>query len=150
MDKELKRAIILDNYQNPLNRGLLNDNNYIKHNSNSASCIDNIDMEIKIEDNVIRDIRFDGEACAISTSATSIMIHTFVGKSLEEAEKIIQNYENMIEEKEYDSNILEELIVYDDIYKQANRKNCALLPIEGLKEVIYNYKKKEKENATEK
>lgn len=150
MDKELKRAIILDNYQNPLNRGLLNDNNYIKHNSNSASCIDNIDMEIKIEDNVIRNIRFDGEACAISTSATSIMIHTFVGKSLEEAEKIIQNYENMIEEKEYDSNILEELIVYDDIYKQANRKNCALLPIEGLKEVIYNYKKKEKENATEK
>ncbi len=150
MDKELRRAIILDNYQNPINRGLVNDDSYIKHNSSATSCIDNIDMEIKIEDNMIKDIRFDGEACAISTSATSIMIHTFVGKTLVEAKEIIRNYENMIEEKEYDSNVLEELNVYDDIYKQANRKNCALLPIEGLKEVIYNYELKEKKNEEKK
>lgn len=146
MDKELKRAIIVDNYQNPINRGLVDDKNYIKHNSSATSCIDNIDIAVKFEDDIIKDIRFDGEACAISTSATSIMIHTFIGKSIEEAKEIIKNYENMIEEREYDSNILEELIVYDDIYMQANRKNCALLPIEGLKKIIEEYELKEKYN----
>lgn len=141
MDRELRREIILDNYQNPSNRGLKNDKKYIKINSNNESCIDNIDLEILIEEEIIKDIRFDGEACAISTSATSIMIHTFIGKKITEALKIIENYENMIEEKEYDSQILEELNVYEDIYKQANRKKCALLPIEGLKRVLQTYKK---------
>lgn len=142
MDKELRRAIILDNYQNPINKGLVEDDTYIKQNSSADSCIDDIDIQVKIEDDMIKDIRFDGEACAISTSATSIMIHTFVGKSLIEAKEIIRNYENMIDEKEFDSNILESLNVYDDIYKQANRKNCALLPIEGLKKIILEYETK--------
>ncbi len=141
MDKEIRREIILDNYQNPLNRGLTNDERYVKVNSNNDSCIDNIDLEILIEKDKIKDIRFDGEACAISTSATSIMIHTFVGKSIEEAKEIIKNYENMIDEKEYKSDRLEELNVYEDIYMQANRKKCALLPIEGLKRVLETYDK---------
>lgn len=142
MDKEVRREIILDNYQNPTNRGLVNKKEYLKVNSNNDSCIDNIDIEVKIENNKIEDMRFDGEACAISTSATSIMINTFLGKTIEEAKEIIKNYENMIDEKEYDSSILEELNVYEDIYKQANRKKCALLPIEGLKKLIERYEEK--------
>ena len=145
MDKEVRREIILDNYQNPTNRGLVNKEEYLKVNSNNDSCIDNIDIEVKIENNKIEDMRFDGEACAISTSATSIMINTFLGKTLEEAKEIIKNYESMIDEKEYDSSILEELNVYEDIYKQANRKKCALLPIEGLKKLIERYEEKENE-----
>lgn len=143
MDKEVRREIILDNYQNPTNRGLVNKEEYLKVNSNNDSCIDNIDIEVKIENNKIEDMRFDGEACAISTSATSIMINTFLGKTIEEAKEIIKNYESMIDEKEYDSSILEELNVYEDIYKQANRKKCALLPIEGLKKLIERYEEKE-------
>ena len=139
MEKEIRREIILDNYQNPSNRGLKQDERYMKINTNNASCIDNIDLEVFIEEGKIKDIRFDGEACAISTSATSIMINTFIGKSIEEAKKIIKNYENMIDEKEYDSDVLEELNVYEDIYKQANRKKCALLPIEGLKKILETY-----------
>ena len=34
----------------------------------------------------------------------------------------------MINEQEYDVDKLGELVVYDEIYKQPNRKNCALLP----------------------
>ena len=47
----------------------------------------------------------------------------------------------MIDEKEYDGDILEEAIVYDDIYKQANRKKCALLPWWGLEKVINQVRK---------
>jgi len=135
-DREVRREIILDNYQNPLNRGLTNDVHYIRENTNNESCIDNLDIEIKVVDGVLEDIRFDGEACAISTSATSIMIKMLLGKTINEARKILQNYDNMIEEKEYDKDILGELVVYDEIYKQPNRKKCALLPRDAIVKML--------------
>lgn len=136
MDSKLKRDIMLEHYQKPINRGLIEDDSYEKINTRNASCIDNLDLMIKIEDGVIKDIRFDGEACAISTSATSIMISTLIGKTVEEVSKIIDNYEKMLNEEEYDENILEELNVYDEVYKQPSRKRCALLPFEAIKKAI--------------
>lgn len=136
MDSNLKRTIILEHYQNPLHKGLIDDSSYIKVNANNESCIDNIDIMIKVENNKIIDIRFDGEACAISTSATSIMIESLLDKTIEEAEAIIEEYENMIHEKEYDKDLLKNLNAYDEIYKQPNRKKCALLPFVGLKKAL--------------
>ena len=136
MDSNLKREIILDNYHDPMNRGLIEDDSYIKVNTNSESCIDNLDFMMKIENDKVVDIKFDGEACAISTSATSIMIRTLIGKSLDEAIKILDNYRKMINEEEYDENLLGELMVYDDICKQPNRKGCALIPVRAIDKVL--------------
>ena len=136
MESNLRREIILENYQEPLNRGLVEDESYLKVNTNSESCIDNLDFMMKIEDNVIKDIRFDGEACAISTSASSIMIQTLIGKTVKEAKDILNNYKNMIQEKEYDEKLLGELIVYDEISKQPNRINCALLPSVAVEKML--------------
>lgn len=136
MDPILRREIILDNYQNPSRRGLVEDSSYIKVNTNNESCIDNLDIMYKIEDDIIKDICFDGDACAISTSATSIMIRSLIGKTKEEALNILENYEKMLNEEEYDKEVLGELNVYDEIYKQPNRKKCALLPFESLKKVF--------------
>lgn len=136
MDSNLRREIILENYQEPMNRGLIDDDSYLKVNTNSESCIDNLDFIMKIENGIIEDIRFDGEACAISTSATSIMIRKLIGKSVEEVKKILVNYESMINEKEYDKELLGELLVYDEIFKQPNRKNCALLPKVAIEKML--------------
>ena len=136
MDPILKREIMLENYEHPANRGLTDDESYIKINTNNESCIDNLDIMYKIDNGRLVDIKFDGEACAISTSATSIMIKSLIGKNKEEALKILENYENMLDEKEYDKDLLGELNVYDEIYKQPNRKKCALLPFESLRKVI--------------
>jgi len=136
MDNNLRREIILDNYQDPMNRGLIEDDSYLKINTNSESCIDNLDFMMKVEDGIIKDIRFDGEACAISTSASSIMIRSLIGKKKEEALEIIDNYQKMINEEEYDSEVLGELNVYDEICKQPNRKNCALLPGGAIKDML--------------
>ena len=136
MDNNLKRSIILEHYQNPINRGLIKDDSYIHINMNNESCIDEINLMVKIENNIIRDIKFDGEACAICTSATSIMIDTLMNKSIDEVRNIYNNYESMIDERDYDPSILEQAIVYDDIYKQPNRKKCALLPWWGIKKII--------------
>ena len=136
MNEDMKRTIILENYQNPRNRGLINDKSYITINTNSESCIDQIDLQIKVENNIVKDIRFDGEACAICTSSTSIMINSLIGKNINEALDIINNFENMIEEKEYNDEILGEAVVYNDIGRQPNRKMCALLTWEGTKGVL--------------
>ncbi len=136
MDQNLKREIILEHYQHPKNRGLIDDDTYIKVNTNNESCIDEIDLMVKLNNNKIEDVKFDGEACAICTSSTSIMIDTLIGKTIEEAKEIINNFNNMVDEKEYDASILEQANVYDDVYKQPSRKKCALLPWWGMEKAI--------------
>lgn len=142
MDKNIKRSIILENYQNSYNRKRYDDdNNYQKINSRNVSCIDNIDLYVKLNDNIIEDITFDGEACVISISSTSIMTNILKGKTIDEAINIIKNFDNMIEEKEYDECVLEEAIVYDDVAKQPSRKKCATLSWHGLYDKLIELKK---------
>lgn len=140
MDSNIKREIILENYQNPYHKGLLNDESYLKTNMNNESCIDELNLEVKINDDVIEDIRFDGEACAICISSASIMINTLIGKTTKEAENILQNFLNMIDEKPYDKEVLEEAVVYDDVYKNPNRKKCALLSWWGIEKILNQIK----------
>ena len=141
MDREMKRSIILDNYQNPYHRTRHEkDDNYLKLNSRNVSCIDNIDVYIKMNQDKIEDISFEGEACVISISSTSILASTLVGKTIDEALKIIENYDNMIEEKEYDQSLLGEAVVYDDIAKQPSRKKCATLTWNGVYQKLLSLK----------
>ena len=136
MEPEIKRNIILDHYQNPRNKGLTGNKDYKTINMNNESCIDEVNLEIKVENGIIKDIKFDGEACAICTSSSSIMTDTLIGKTTEEAKKILQNFLNMLDEKPYDKEMLEEAIVYDDIHKQPNRKKCALLSWWGIEKLL--------------
>lgn len=136
MDKETKREIILDNYQKPTNRGLVEDESYKKANTRSSSCIDNIDLMMKIEDGKVVDACFDGEACAICTSSTSIIVKSLIGKSVDEAKNIIKNYQNMINEEDYDPEVLGELNAFDEIYLQPARKNCALLSSKSAVKIL--------------
>lgn len=143
MDNELKREIILDNYSHPFNRNTDGVEGYVKVNSNSESCIDNIDLYIKFRDDVIEDIRFDGEACAISTASTSIMIKNMIGKSLSEVEDYINNFNAMLNEEEYHDVGFNEAQAFDETYKQGNRKTCVTLPYTGILKAIEEYKKSE-------
>ena len=138
MDSNMKRSIILDNYQDTSNRMIPDDtNDYIKINSNNVSCIDNIDIYVKLEDDKIVDIKYYGEACVIAISSTSILCKMLIGKTIEEAKKILDNYFRMIEEDEYDKDLLGEAQVYDDIYKQPARKTCATLFARGMGKLFH-------------
>ncbi len=140
MDSNLRREIIIDNYQNPVNRKKIDDDSFTVASTVSDSCIDNITLYVKFKNDVIEDIYFDGEACAITTSATSIMIKKLIGKTIDEANTLMNDYYNMIDEKEYDSELLGELNAYSEIYMQPNRKKCAIFPFETLKKAIQKYK----------
>ena len=137
MDENLRREIILDNYEHPFHKeNPKNEKDYTKINTNNESCIDNLDIYFKIDNNIITDAYFDGEACAISTSATSIMLKKLIGKTKDEVIVILENYKNMINEQEYDKNLLGELLAYSQIYLQPNRKGCALIPVKAIERLI--------------
>ena len=143
IDQELRREMIVENYEHPFHKGLKKEEGYVKANTNNESCIDNIDIQAKIENGVIEDIRFDGEACAICTSSTSIMTELLIGKTIDDARVIIENYMNMIFEKDYDPEILEEAIAFYNTHKQANRIKCATLGWKGITQLIDESEKEE-------
>ena len=141
MDSSTKREVILEHYQNPVNR--VNDDveGYVKVNSNNESCIDNINLFIKFNDNKIEDIKFSGEACAISTASTSIMIQNLIGMDIDEALDYINNFTKMLNEEEYEAKDFKDAVVFDETYKQANRRTCVTLPYKGIIKAIEDYKK---------
>ena len=141
MDTEKKREIIMKHYSNPKNRNLPEEEGYEKVNTANSSCVDNLDIYVKIENNKIEDITFMGEACAISISSTSIMINNLIGKSIEEAYHYIEQFENMVSESSYDKELLGDANAYFDIASQGHRKTCALLPYIGMKKILENYRK---------
>ena len=138
MDRDLKRSIILDNYQNANRKYASNGDNFEKINTRNVSCIDNLDLYIDVEDNIIKDISFEGEACVISISSTNILINMIIGKTKEKALYIIDNYLKMINEEEYDKEVLRELLVFDDTSKQPSRIKCATLTANGIKKFLEN------------
>lgn len=139
MNNELKKEIILDNYKYPFNKDGNDSLGYEKINSKSVSCIDDIDLYIDIKENIIKDIRFNGEACAISTASTSIMLKSIIGKSIKDAINYIDNFMNMVNELNYDEKLLGEAEAFNEVYKQANRKTCVTLPYIGIKNILDKY-----------
>ena len=114
LDNMMLRQIIMDHYENPRNHELVEDDSYKKVNMDSETCIDNIDIQAKIENGVI-----------------------------DEARVIIKNYMNMIFEKDYDPEILEEAIAFYNTHKQANRIKCATLGWKGITQLIDESEKEE-------
>lgn len=140
-DPMILRQIIMDHYDNPRNHSLVADSEgYYSVRKDSESCIDDITMQVKFNNDIIEDIRFDGEACTISTASTSILTDMVIGKTITEALKIIENYNNMIFEKPYDEELLEEAIAFQNVHKQANRIKCATIGYDALSELISQYK----------
>lgn len=135
-DPNVLRQIIMDHYQFPRNHQLKEDPDYLKVHMASESCIDDITVQAKFKGNQIEDVCFDGTACTIATSSTSIMSELIKGKTLDEAKEIIQCYFNMIDEKEYDPDMLEEAIAFKNVSKQANRIKCATIGIKAMSELI--------------
>ena len=135
MDRDIKRSIILDNYQNPNNKRV-SGTGYVKINTRNVSCIDNLDIYLKVNNDIIEDISFEGEACVISISSTNILSNLLIGKTKKEGIYLIDNYLKMINEEEFDKDALKELLAFDDTSKQPSRIKCATLSANGIKKFL--------------
>ena len=137
INPQMMREIIMDHYNNPLHKNVpQNLEGYKKIRMDSDSCIDDIAIYIKIEDDKIIDACFEGVACTISTSSTDILCDLIIGKSLKDALYIVEQYKNMIYEKDFDDSVLDELIVFINTHKQAARIKCATLGPSGVEDII--------------
>lgn len=135
-DPMIIRQMIMDHYQYPRNHQLLSEGEYLEKHMDSESCIDDIKVQMVVKDDIITDVRFDGVACTISTASTSIMTELLLNKTLEEAKLIINEYNKMINEREYDSDLLESAVVFSNVSKQANRIKCATIGWEAAEYLI--------------
>ena len=141
MDKQIKREIMLDHYNNPNNKMTVDDDRYRSVHNASESCIDDITVYMLAEDGVIKDVKFDGVGCTICTASTDIMCDLITDKSFDEARKIINEYYNMVDEKPFDEEMLEEANAFDTLYQQANRIKCGTIGIHAIEELINEYDK---------
>lgn len=122
----LYRQVIMDHYKNPRNKGLIQDPAYKLIHIKNPTCGDDITIQSKIEDGVVKDVKHDGTGCSICCSSASVMSEVLIGKSVEEATQIKDAYIGMLTNKEYDESIeLEDAIVYQGVRKFPARVKCA-------------------------
>lgn len=135
-DPAILRELIMDHYQYPRNHQLVQDDQYHTVHMASDSCIDDIQVQAKVVSGVLEDIRFDGVACTIATSSTSMMSELLKGKTVDQAKEIVNQYFLMIDEKPYDEDLLQEAVAMKGVSKQANRIKCATIGWNAIKQII--------------
>jgi len=120
---DIYHEMIVDYSRNPINYGEIENHDVTFHDSNPL-CGDSIDIDMKIDDQKVTDIKFHGKGCAICMACTSVLTEITKGKSLDDVRKIEKN------------DILSELGLE---HLQAVRIKCALLSLKVLKSAVYTY-----------
>ena len=142
-NQELMREIIVDHYQNPRNFEDVKDDSYITIHMDSASCIDDIYVHVKMVDGVVRDCKWHGKVCAISTASTSIMTELIIGKTEKEATSIMEEFNKMLAGETFDEDVLGEAICFSNVNRQPSRITCANISWRGLQKAFLEEEKKE-------
>jgi len=137
INQEMMREIIIDHYKSPLYKMTpKNVDEYKSIRMDSDSCIDDITIYLKVINGKIAEAVFDGIGCAISTASTDILCGLIKDKTEDEAKYIMDQYLNMIYEREYDADALDELIVFMNTHKQASRIKCATIGVTGISQIF--------------
>lgn len=123
MSSDIYHEMIIDYSRNPLNFGKIENPDVTYHDANPL-CGDSIDIDLKIDDHQISDIKFHGHGCAICMACSSILTEISKGKSIDEIRKLQKH------------DILGELGLEN---LQAVRIKCALLSLKVLKFALYTY-----------
>ena len=130
---DIYHEMIVDYSRNPINYGEIENHDVTFHDSNPL-CGDSIDIDMKIDDNKVTDIKFHGKGCAICMACTSVLTEITKGKSLDDVRKIEKH------------DILGELGLD---HLQAVRIKCALLSLKVLKSALYTYLGSNLDNETD-
>lgn len=131
----LYQEIILDHYKNPHGKGLREhaDHTAEVHHVN-PTCGDEVTLRVHLEDGpdgqVVEDVSYDALGCSISQAAASVLYDLVVGKSVDEAMAIHQDFLTLMQGKgtvEPDEDVLEDGIAFAGVAKFPARVKCALL-----------------------
>lgn len=110
-----------------------------RERGHNPSCGDDIELELKLNGDIIEEAAFTGSGCAISQASTSMMIDLITGKSKKEALELVETFIGMIKREITDDSELEKLeeaIALKNISNMPARVKCAVLAWHTLKEAI--------------
>jgi nitrogen fixation NifU-like protein len=120
MADDIYREIILDHFRNPRNRGTLDPNDFTYEDVNPL-CGDEVRIDVRVENDRVKEIAFSGRGCAVSQASASILTEMVEGMPLDEVKAITKD------------DLLEEI----GIPVSPARLKCALLSLKVLKAGIY-------------
>lgn len=136
---DLYQEVILDHNKNPRNFGKIEGHTHTAVGHNPL-CGDHIDIDLIIEDNIIKDIKFHGQGCAISKASASIMTTMLKGKSLEEAKASFGDFIHIVTadmDEEIDLESKGKLAVFAGVKQYPSRIKCAGLAWHTMNNAIF-------------
>jgi nitrogen fixation NifU-like protein len=134
----LYQEVILDHYKRPQHKGLAATYDAQVHHVN-PSCGDEITLNITLDGDKVAAITWDGVGCSISQASVSILSDLLLGKSISEAERILNNFTELMQSKGTmvgDDEILEDAVAMAGVSKFPARIKCALLGWMAYKDAV--------------
>jgi len=140
---DLYREVILDHYKNPRHHEEVSPHD-VQQEGYNPLCGDQILIQLKIEDDRIFRVGFSGKGCSISQASASILTEEIQGKLIEEAQKKIGLFKEMMHGKLDASTIesLGDIEALSGVQKFPVRIKCALLAWTTLEEAFDFFRKK--------
>ena len=135
---EMYNDLIMEHSMNSYNKKKL-DHCDLCSKGHNPNCGDEIEIELILDGNVIKDMAFTGHGCAISQASTSIMIDTLKDKTIEQAKEIIEDFIKMIKRENLSEEVyskLEDAIAFKNIANMPARVKCALLAWHTLEDLL--------------
>jgi nitrogen fixation protein NifU and related proteins len=128
--RELYQQVILDHNKSPRNFGTLPNANRDSEGHNPL-CGDRLHVFIALEDDIIRQISFEGSGCAISRASASLMTAALKGRTVAEAERLFGDFHQMLTaaaDAPIDRDKLGKLAAFAGVREFPMRVKCATLP----------------------
>lgn len=91
-------------------------------------CGDRVTVYLRLDNNIIQDVSFQGEGCAISKASASIMTEALKGKTREEARAVFDQFHELVTSGQGDEDKLGKLAAFAGVAKYPARVKCAILP----------------------
>ncbi len=125
--RELYQEVIFDHNRNPRNYGVLENANRKAEGFNPL-CGDQLTVYMLVNDQgIIEKVTFEGQGCAISTASASIMTEELIGKTVQQAQEIFDNFHTVVTGGDCDVEI-GKLQVLTGVKDYPTRVKCATLP----------------------
>jgi len=134
----LYQEVILDHYKRPQHKGLAANYDAQVHHVNPR-CGDEITLNVSLEGDKVAAITWDGVGCSISQASVSILSDLLLGKSISDAEHILNNFTELMQSKGTmvgDDEILEDAVAMAGVSKFPARIKCALLGWMAYKDAV--------------
>ena len=132
----LYRQVIMDHYKNPRNRGVIEDG--VTIDLNNPTCGDSLRLQLQVEDDIVKDAKFEGEGCSISLASASMMTQIVKGKTVEEALQLANIFSEMVQGKDYDTDTFDlgDIEALSGVSKFPARIKCATLAWKALEKGV--------------